>query len=86
MQVMTTPATVTWDRWGRVPRAFIECSEDRTLPLAKQRAMQAPAPCDPVLMLEADHSPFLCAPDALAEAMLTIAERFTDGEVLSAER
>lgn len=76
-RIMATPATVTWERWGRVPRAFIECSEDMTLSLAKQREMQAPAPCDPVLTLKADHSPFLCAPEALAQAMLEIGERFT---------
>jgi pimeloyl-ACP methyl ester carboxylesterase len=76
MQIMGTPATVTWERWGRVPRAFIECSEDRVLSLDKQREMQAPAPCDPVLTLATDHSPFLCAPEALAEAMLRIAARF----------
>jgi pimeloyl-ACP methyl ester carboxylesterase len=75
-QIMGTPASVTWERWGHVPRAFIECSEDAVLPLAKQREMQAPAPCDPVLTLKADHSPFLCAPDALARAMLAIGETF----------
>jgi pimeloyl-ACP methyl ester carboxylesterase len=77
MQVMHTPATVTHERWGRVPRAFIECSEDRVLTLEKQRAMQAAAPCDPVLTLAADHSPFLCAPGPLAGAMLEIAATFT---------
>jgi pimeloyl-ACP methyl ester carboxylesterase len=77
MQVMTTPASVTWERWGRVPRAFIECSEDAVLSLDKQREMQAAAPCDPVLTLKADHSPFLCAPEALAQAMLEIAGTFT---------
>jgi pimeloyl-ACP methyl ester carboxylesterase len=77
MQVMTTPASVTWERWGRVPRAFIECSEDAVLSLAKQREMQAAAPCDPVLTLKADHSPFLCAPEALARAMLKVADAFT---------
>jgi pimeloyl-ACP methyl ester carboxylesterase len=77
MQVISTPATVTWERWGGVPRAFIECSEDRILSLDKQRDMQSAAPCDPVLTLEADHSPFLCTPGALAKAMLAIAERFT---------
>jgi pimeloyl-ACP methyl ester carboxylesterase len=76
MQVMGTPATVTWERWGRVPRAFIECSEDMVVPLDKQRAMQATAPCDPVVTLEADHSPFLCTPEALAKAMLEIGGRF----------
>jgi pimeloyl-ACP methyl ester carboxylesterase len=77
MQVMTTPASVTWERWGRVPRAFIQCSEDAVLTLDKQRQMQAAAPCHPVLTLEADHSPFLCAPEALAQAMLEIAGAFT---------
>ncbi len=76
MRVMTTPATVTWDRWGRVPRGFIECSEDKVLSLAKQRDMQAPAPCDPVVTLAADHSPFLCAPEGLAAALLTMGARF----------
>jgi hypothetical protein len=77
MHIMNTPASVTCERWGRVPRAFIECSEDRTLSLDKQRSMQTLAPCDPVLTLEADHSPFLCAPEALAAAMSDIAGRFT---------
>lgn len=79
LQVMHTPATVTWERWGRVPRAFIECSEDRVLSLDKQRDMQSAARCDPVLTLEADHSPFLCAPEALATAMLEIGKSFTAG-------
>jgi pimeloyl-ACP methyl ester carboxylesterase len=77
MQVISTPVTVTWERWGGVPRAFVECSEDRILSLDKQRDMQSAAPCDPVLTLEADHSPFLCTPEALAKAMLEIGERFT---------
>lgn len=74
--VMHEPATVTWERWGKVPRAFVECSADATVSLAKQRDMQAAAPCDPVVTLAADHSPFLCAPEALTEALLAIAARF----------
>ncbi|ATE64785.1 alpha/beta fold hydrolase [Rhizorhabdus dicambivorans] len=70
-----TPSGITAERWGRVPRAFIECSDDRALSLDYQRRMQAAAPCDPVITLDADHSPFLCAPAALADAMLQIAER-----------
>jgi hypothetical protein len=77
MRIMNTPATVTWERWGRVPRAFIECSEDAVLSLGKQREMQAAAPCEQVLTLKADHSPFLCAPEALAQAMVMIGESFT---------
>jgi pimeloyl-ACP methyl ester carboxylesterase len=76
-RIMQTPASVTWERWGRVPRGFIECSQDAVLSLDKQREMQAAAPCGVVRTLEADHSPFLCAPDALARAMAEIAEAFT---------
>jgi pimeloyl-ACP methyl ester carboxylesterase len=71
------PSGVTWERWGRVPRAYVECSDDIALDLAtQQRKMQAAAPCDPVYTLDTDHSPFLCAPEALSVAMLEIARRF----------
>ncbi len=68
-----TPATVSWERWGQVPRGYIECRQDRTLSLNRQRRFQAAAPCDPVVELDTDHSPFLSAPGELAEAMVTIA-------------
>lgn len=74
--VNLTPSTVSAERWGRLPRAFIECTEDRALPLALQREMQAALPCDPVITLESDHSPFLSIPDALAEALDRIARQF----------
>jgi len=75
------PSGVTWERWGRVPRAYIECSDDKALDLAsQQRKMQAAAPCDPVFTLDTDHSPFFCAPEALATAMLEIARQFAPAE------
>lgn len=73
---IATPASVTWDRWGRLPRAFIECTEDRTLGMDRQRMLQATAPCDPVISLDTDHSPFLSAPEKLATAMCSIAGTF----------
>lgn len=71
-----TPATVTANRWFRVPRGYVETSDDRTLDMARQRAMQAIAPCDPVVTLDADHSPFLSAAPQLADALLHIAAQF----------
>ena len=72
-----SPSGVTPERWGKVPRAYIECSDDIALDLqTQQRKMQAAAPCDPVYTLDTDHSPFLCAPEALSVAMLEIARRF----------
>jgi hypothetical protein len=41
--------------------------------LDRQRLMQAAAPCDPVVQLDTDHSPFLSAPAELAETMLAVA-------------
>jgi pimeloyl-ACP methyl ester carboxylesterase len=70
-----TPSGVTWERWGRIPRAYVECSDDRALPLEQQRAMQALAPCDPVFTLDADHSPFLSATEPLADAILAATRR-----------
>jgi pimeloyl-ACP methyl ester carboxylesterase len=71
------PSGITHERWGRVPRAYIECSDDQALDLAtQQRMMQAAAPCDPVITLDTDHSPFFCAPEALSVAMLEIARAF----------
>lgn len=72
LAIMTTPASVTWARWGRLPRAFVECTEDRTLSLEQQIGIQAAAPCNPVRRIAADHSPFLSAPDALVNAITEI--------------
>jgi pimeloyl-ACP methyl ester carboxylesterase len=60
------PMSITPERWGRLPRAFIECSDDRALSLSLQRRMHSAMKCDPVLTLDSDHSPFLCAPRELA--------------------
>ena len=69
-------ASATWDRWGRVPRAYIECTDDASLTLQRQREIQAAAPCHPVVAIDADHSPFLSAPRALAAAIVGIVAEF----------
>lgn len=76
MRPLETPANVTWERWGRIPRAFIACSDDQVLTPERQHRILAAAPCDPVVTLDSDHSPFLAMPEKLAEAILEIAERF----------
>ena len=70
------PLTVTRERWGRLPRAYIECLDDRAVPIELQRAMQAALPCDPVVTMDSDHSPFLCEPRALAAHLADIGSRF----------
>jgi pimeloyl-ACP methyl ester carboxylesterase len=67
LRPLVTPLRITAERFGRVPRAYVECTRDRTVSLQAQRRMQAVYPCDPVLTLESDHSPFLSHPRPLAE-------------------
>ena len=70
---LTTPVRLTAERFGRVPRAYIECTDDRASSLAMQLEMQAALPCDPVITLDCDHSPFYSAVPELAEALLSLA-------------
>jgi pimeloyl-ACP methyl ester carboxylesterase len=73
VQPQTAPLHLTDARYGSVPRHYVECRHDRTIALADQRRMQAAQPCATVTALDADHSPFLSAPAALAETLLSIA-------------
>jgi pimeloyl-ACP methyl ester carboxylesterase len=69
LKPLVTPLRITRPRFGSVPRAYIECSLDRTITLAAQRDMQAESPCDPVFTLPSDHSPFLSQPERLAQLL-----------------
>lgn len=69
LKPLVSKLKVTAERFGTVPRAYIECTRDRTISLAAQRRMQAALPCDPVFTLESDHSPFLSHPRELAEVL-----------------
>jgi pimeloyl-ACP methyl ester carboxylesterase len=60
------------ERFGRVPRHYVECLEDRAIDIATQRAMHARVPCT-VHTLDASHSPFFSMPDRLADLLVRIA-------------
>ncbi|WP_062787546.1 alpha/beta fold hydrolase [Novosphingobium capsulatum] len=60
---------VTPERWGSKPRTYIACTQDRTIPIDSQRRMIAMSPGAQVITLEADHSPYLSMPEALADAL-----------------
>lgn len=69
-----TPMVLTDTGYHSVARHYVECLHDRTIPIADQRAMHAVLPCASVTALDADHSPFLSAPKALASGLISIAE------------
>ncbi len=66
----STPLHLTAERWGSLPRTYVETLHDRTIPIASQRLMQAMSPGARVVTLDADHSPYLSAPDELTAALL----------------
>jgi pimeloyl-ACP methyl ester carboxylesterase len=72
LKPLVTPLTITDDRFGSVPRAYVETTRDRTVTLESQRRMQAALPCAPVFTLDSDHSPFLSQPEALARILISI--------------
>ncbi len=65
-----TPMRLTPERWGSIPRTYVECTEDRTIPISSQRRMIAMSPGATVVTLDADHSPFLSRSKELAAALL----------------
>jgi pimeloyl-ACP methyl ester carboxylesterase len=67
-----TPVQTTAGRWGRIPRVYIECTADQAISIAAQRAMHSQLPCSKVVTLNTSHSPFLSAPDAVAEQLVAI--------------
>lgn len=71
----STPLALSSERFGSLPRTYIECTEDRTIPLSSQRRMQQLVPGADVVTLWADHSPYLSRPRALAAALIAAAEK-----------
>ncbi|MFD0304091.1 alpha/beta hydrolase [Streptomyces sp. NPDC127119] len=71
----TTPITLTAARWGRIPRTFLRCADDRALPTATQDLMiteadrALPAEQFTIHTLPGSHTPFAARPQQLAEAL-----------------
>ncbi len=63
---------VTAQRWGKIPRVYIECTKDRAVSIASQRAMVERLPCEKVITMETDHSPFFSAPEQLAAHLMAL--------------
>lgn len=68
---LLTPIETTEGRFGRVPRGYIECLNDRVLSLDMQRALCAESPCL-VRQLRSGHSPFFSQPTRLVDELLAL--------------
>jgi pimeloyl-ACP methyl ester carboxylesterase len=70
---LAAPLSITEERWGRVPRYYIECTEDRAIPPAVQRAMYTAIPVERVFSIAASHAPNFSAPEQVADYLLEVA-------------
>ncbi len=61
----SVPVTLT-EGLASVPRAYVRCSDDRTIPPEFQATMTAGWPADSVVDMATSHSPFFAAPGVLA--------------------
>ena len=80
--IATTPMVYTEERFGSVPRWYIECLRDNAITLSMQRWMLQQTPCK-VLTLDAGHSPFLSMPDTLVERLETVARESVERETIA---
>lgn len=75
MKVYHDPLTLTDVAYGSVRRFYVEGLNDNAVSPAYQRAMTQRTPCEQVFTLEGDHSPFLYAPQRLADILMEVARR-----------
>lgn len=61
--------------WRRLASTYVRCTQDRAIPPAAQDRLVARLPAPAVVTLQSDHSPFFCAPAALAEVLASLAQR-----------
>ena len=64
-----TPLQLTDENFGRVPRVYIECTENRAVTPFIQRKMYTEMPCEKVYRLPTSHSPFFSQHQSLADIL-----------------
>lgn len=65
----TTPVSIGDPRAHALRRAYVICNQDRAIPPALQRRMVSETPCDAVIELDTDHSPWLSATSELVATL-----------------
>jgi pimeloyl-ACP methyl ester carboxylesterase len=67
-----TPLQLTEERFGSIPRYYIECTEDRAVTPFIQRKMYTETPCEKVYSMNTSHSPFFSKPKELVDIFFKI--------------
>ncbi|AUX40419.1 alpha/beta hydrolase [Sorangium cellulosum] len=66
------PIHVTEERWGSVPRVYIEALQDLAISPAEQKSQYTALPVERVISLDAGHAPFLTKPKELSDALKSL--------------
>lgn len=66
------PVRISADHYGKVPKVYIECSQDNALAPSRQKQYQHAAHVDQVVTLDSSHSPFFSRPEELASLLSTL--------------
>lgn len=69
---LATPVSISAERFGRVPRVYIQTLADRVISPAAQKQMYTATPCRQVLSLETGHASFFAAPERLAAHLISL--------------
>ncbi len=67
-----TPLRLSDEKFGSVPRIYIECTNDKAVGPAIQRRMYSEMPCEKVYTMNTSHSPFFSRPAELAAILMEL--------------
>lgn len=71
-----TPLCLSDARYGRVPRVYVQCQQDRAVTLPLQQRMVAESGCAQVYSLDSGHSPFFSQPERLVDVLVDAQRHF----------
>lgn len=71
-QPFAAPPELSSARFGKIPKSYLICSQDRAVGPTLQRAMSEAGNCDREAVLESGHAPFFSMPDRLVSALLQV--------------
>ncbi len=80
LQPVTTPISITDEKYGTVPRYYIKTTEDNAIAPQAQKFMVDAMPCEKIYSIPTDHSPFFSAPKKLAKIFERIGEHEPEPE------
>jgi pimeloyl-ACP methyl ester carboxylesterase len=66
------PLSLSEKNYGKIPRFYIECTEDRAVTPFIQRKMYTETPCEKVYSMATSHSPFFSQPQVLVDIFCEI--------------